>query len=145
MVVALRVQRTGEEVWAVVMRELLLVGQIPIAGVEALRQEQERTDAVAVGSKIGRVALLMEGQPIVRGDGLPLLKEEVVELVRQGHRIEPADVTHDQEHGVLHRRVGNATEIPQPLGQQNVHETSHEAHFHLYHLLTVFGGQRGQQ
>src|SRR5262245_16343350 len=81
----------------------------------------------------------MEVQPIVCGDGLPLLGEDVVELVRQGHRSEPADVAHDQGHGVLHRRVGNAPKIPQPPGKKNVHKTSHEAQLHLYHLLTVPG------
>jgi hypothetical protein len=74
VIVALRVQRTGEEVLAVVVRELPFVGQIPVAGVEALRQEQESTNAVAVCSKVSRVAELV-------GVALRLVRQDVFDLV----------------------------------------------------------------
>ncbi len=52
VLVCMRVQ-AGKQVLAVVVRQLLLVGQVAVAGVEALGQEQQTADPVAV---LGEVA-----------------------------------------------------------------------------------------
>ena len=58
VLVAQGVQRAGEQVLAVIVRQLALfrlrfvsVGQIPVAGVETFRQKQQATNAVAMLSE----------------------------------------------------------------------------------------------
>lgn len=48
-----------EQVVAVVVLALFLVGLVPVAGVEALGQEQEAADPVAVLGEVGRVVELV--------------------------------------------------------------------------------------
>ena len=43
-----------------------------------------------------------------------------MQLVREGVGREPADVPHDDEHRILHGRVGDGAEVPQPPGNQDV-------------------------
>lgn len=59
VLIALAVERTGEQVLAQVVRQLLCVGQRAVARVELLRQEQESADSVSMLSKVRSVAELV--------------------------------------------------------------------------------------
>jgi hypothetical protein len=55
--IALRVQRLRQQVLGQVVRQFLLVGQIAVAGVELLRQEQQPADTVAI---LGKISCMVE-------------------------------------------------------------------------------------
>ena len=59
MVVCLRVQRTCKKVLCVVVGKFLVVGEVAIARIELLGQEQEATDPVSVLVEVGLVAELV--------------------------------------------------------------------------------------
>ena len=64
-----------------VMRELLVVGEVAIAGIEALRQEKEAADAVAHGVKVaGMLELILVAIGMVGPDVLNLIA-----LLSSGH------------------------------------------------------------
>lgn len=63
----------------------------------------------------------------------------------RGSGAKAADVPHHHEHGVLHGRVGDGPEVPEPPGEQNVEIAGHEADLAEDHLFAVIGPQRCQQ
>jgi hypothetical protein len=67
VLITLRVQGASEEILAIVVRQLFLVSQITVAGVETLGQEQQATNPITRGSEVAgmsefiRVSLCVVG------------------------------------------------------------------------------------
>jgi hypothetical protein len=59
VVVGVLVQAAGQEVLAVVVDELLLIGQVAVTGVETLRQEEQVADPVPVFGELAGVSELV--------------------------------------------------------------------------------------
>jgi hypothetical protein len=87
----------------------------------------------------------MHAQAVVALEGFAFLAQELVQLVREGVGRETANVAHDDKHGVLHCRVGDCAEIPQPPSEQDVEILRHKTDLSDDHWVAVVGQQRGEK
>ena len=87
----------------------------------------------------------VHAQAVIAGKGLVLLAQELMQLEREGIGREAANLTHHNEHGILHGRICDGAKVPQPPGKQNVEILRHKIDLAYDHGLTVVGPQGCQQ
>ncbi len=89
--------------------------------------------------------LQMDPQALVAAEGLLLSVEVFMQFARQRLGAESADVTHYEEHGVLHCGVGDAPKVPEPPRKQDIDEAAHEALLSPRHGVAIIRLEWGQE
>ena len=103
VVVSILVEAPCKQVLTVVLHDLLLVRQVAIAGIEALRQEQQVSDAIAILRELARmrelifVALRMIGPDVLDLEAILSATLCVLHIVRRHARSGFDEVSHPSQ------------------------------------------------
>src|SRR6184192_679999 len=87
----------------------------------------------------------MEAEPVVARKCLGLRTKAAAQCFRQFLGRLPPDITHDQEHGVLHRGVVDRTPVPDSLMNKNVEIRRYDANLAQRARLVVVHTERREE